>query len=192
MTTTSCRRSPSNPLLETGLTASSSSGWICPRRGTPTTGSSRRCIRSPLPTFVPNPWWPHHLLGPRTIGRRLGVGWCPSARQSTDRWRQGRDGFTSLTPRRCRVFKTFKRSSICMTRRWPQRTYQFLTQWYDGPHIHGSPVAWDARPCRSLYLRLRLGREGSSEALPLQSCSRRIRSDRRNRLHPGLAANSAR
>ena len=29
---------------------------------------------------------------------------------------------------------------------WPQKTYQFLTQWYDGPHIHGSPVAWDARP----------------------------------------------
>jgi hypothetical protein len=29
---------------------------------------------------------------------------------------------------------------------WPQKTYQFLTQWYEGPHIHGSAVAWDARP----------------------------------------------
>jgi hypothetical protein len=25
-------------------------------------------------------------------------------------------------------------------------TYQFMTEWYGGPHLHGSPVAWDTRP----------------------------------------------
>jgi hypothetical protein len=28
----------------------------------------------------------------------------------------------------------------------PQKTYEFMTRWYDGPHLHGSPVAWDMQP----------------------------------------------
>jgi hypothetical protein len=100
---------------------------------------------SPLPTYVPNLgghtiFWGRERSdadlgssGVLVLGNRLIGG--------------GKDGrlyvIDTTTMSRVQDFQAFVHM---YDTNWPQKTYQFMTQWYDGPHIHGSPVAWDVRP----------------------------------------------
>jgi hypothetical protein len=103
---------------------------------------------SPRPSYVPqlggrNIWWARErsdadlgsggvlLLGNRLIGG-------------------GKDGrlyvIDTATMSSIQDFQAFVHMYHVPKNGEVQKTYDFNTQWYDGPHLHGSPVAWDVRP----------------------------------------------